>query len=671
VGTLLKVSTFYNFFLHPFLFTIYFRMQAEGFNINKVTLGGLILTLGIIYGDIGTSPLYVMKAIVGNSAINKELVLGGLSCVFWTLTIQTTFKYILLTLNADNNGEGGIFSLYALLRKKSKNLIWFSIIGGSMLLADGMITPPISISSAIEGLTIIVPDIPVIPIVLTIIGMLFFVQQFGSKFMGFAFGPIMLLWFSTLGLLGIFELIKQPEVLVCINPYYALRFLTDFPGAFWLLGAVFLCTTGAEALYSDLGHCGRKNIRISWIFVKISLLLNYFGQGAWLLQQDYLKERNPFYAIMPEWFIIPGIIIATLAAIIASQALISGSFTLIGEAIRMNISPKFKMLFPTTLKGQIYIPTVNWLLVFGCFFVVLHFKKSENMEAAYGLAISLTMLTTTLLLSFYLRNIKKWSLGILIPVIMLFVVVECSFLIANLAKFTHGGYITLVGGSIFFLIMYIWYEAYRIKHRLTEFTKLEPFLNSFKEIRSDESIPKYATHLVYLSNSKEAEMIETKIVYSVFQKSPKRADYYWFLHVHVTDEPYTLEYKVNHMLVDDIVRVDFYLGFRIEPRLNLLFRKVVQELIEAKEVNISSKYPSIKKLDMIGDFKFIVLNRHLSVESNLPIWEQFIINMYFKLKKIAVSEEDDFGLETSAVVVEKVPLVLSPIQDFELKRIDN
>lgn len=645
--------------------------MEKGLSLNKVTWAGFILTLGIIYGDIGTSPLYVMKAIIRDSRIDTNLVLGGLSCVFWTLTIQTTFKYILLTLNADNNGEGGIFSLYALLRKRKKNLIWFSILGGAMLLADGMITPPISITSAVEGLNIVAPNLPVIPIVLAIIGVLFFIQQFGTKFMGFTFGPIMFLWFSTLGVLGFLQMIKNPQVLMAVNPYYAINFLISFPGAFWLLGAVFLCTTGAEALYSDLGHCGKKNIRISWIFVKSCLLLNYFGQGAWILNVDYLKERNPFYSIMPEWFIIPGITIATMAAIIASQALISGSFTLVGEAIRMNIWPKFKMLFPTTLKGQIYIPTVNWLLVCGCFFIVLYFRKSENMEAAYGLAISLTMLTTTLLLSFYLKLKKNWSTLILFPVILIFVIVECSFLVANLAKFTHGGYLTLIAGGLLFFIMYIWHEAFQIKHQLTEFTDFEPFLDTFKNIRKDTEIPKYSTHLVYLTNSENPNRIETKTIYSIFQKSPKRADYYWFIHVHVTDEPYTLKYKINHMLADDIVRVEFYLGFRIEPRLNLFFRKAVQELIKEKEINISTRYSSIKNLNAIGDFKFVVLQRHLSVESDLRAREQFIMNLYFFIKKITISDEDAFGLETSSVVVEKVPLVLSPVQDIQLKRIEN
>ncbi len=644
--------------------------MTNGLKLNKLTLAGLILTLGIIYGDIGTSPLYVMKAIVGTDEVNEELVLGGISCIFWTLTIQTTFKYILLTLSADNNGEGGIFSLYALLRKKKPGLIWFAVIGGSLLLADSMITPPISITSAVEGLNIVFPSLPVVPIVLVIIGILFFSQQFGTKIMGLTFGPVMSLWFSMLGVLGLIQIIKHPIVLEAMNPFFAGRFLIDYPGAFWVLGAVFLCTTGAEALYSDLGHCGKKNIRVSWIFVKMCLLITYFGQGAWILQQDRLNGRNPFYGIMPEWFVLPGIIIATLAAIIASQALISGSFTLIGEAIRMNTWPKLKMLYPTTLKGQLYIPTVNWMLVAGCFFIVLYFQESKNMEAAYGLAINLTMLTTTFLLIFYLRIKRRWPVYLMIPVICTFLLIEGAFLIANLAKFKHGGYMTLMVGSVFVIVMYIWHQAYRIKQQLTEYTALSPLLEAFKAIRDDEVISKYSTHLVYLSNSCDPDKVETKIIYSVFQKAPKRADYYWFLHMHVTDEPYTLQYKVTHMQVEDIIRVDFYLGFRIEPRLNLFFRKVVEDLLKTKEIHISTRYPSIKKINSIGDFKFVVLQRHLSVESDLPAWEQMIMSLYFYLKKIAISDEDAFGLETSAVVIEKVPLLLSPVRNVELERVD-
>lgn len=640
------------------------------FDIHKVSGAGLLVTLGIIFGDIGTSPLYVMKAIAGSDKISPDLILGGLSCVFWTLTLQTTIKYVVLTLQADNNGEGGIFSLYALIRRRKDFLIWFAIIGGSTLLADGIITPPISVTSAVEGLDIVFPGIPVIPIVLMIITALFLVQRFGTDFMGKAFGPIMLIWFLMLAVLGVRQLVHVPTVFYCLNPWYAINLLVNYPSGFWLLGAVFLCTTGAEALYSDLGHCGKKNIRVSWFFVQACLLLNYFGQGAWMLQQDYLHGRNPFYAIMPDWFLLIGIGVATMATIIASQALISGSFTLISEAIRMDLWPRSRIVFPTSIRGQLYVPSVNWLLLGGCIFIVLHFRSSSNMEAAYGLAISLTMLMTTALLSFYLFYIAKWKPVFILVLFVCYLTIEGSFMAANLIKFEHGGYVTILVGLLLISIMYIWHHARIIKNRLTEFTEIEPWTSFFKELSIDTSIPKYSTHLVYLTNAVSSAKIESKIIYSIFKKSPKRADIYWFVHVFVTDEPYTMKYKVKILIPDDIVRVDFFLGFRIQPRVNLFFRKVVEDMVANKEVNFASRYYSLNKRNVIGDFRFVVLEKHLSYESDLPAFDQLVMDLYFFFKKISLSEQNAFGLDTSSVTIEKVPLIISPAETFELERIN-
>src|SRR6187402_1199560 len=351
---------------------------------SKLTLGGLLISLGIIYGDIGTSPLYVMKAILGEYIINADIVLGGVSCVFWTLTLQTTIKYVLITLSADNHGEGGIFALYALVKKtKIKWLIVPAIIGGSALLADGIITPPISVSSAVEGMRSYFPHINTVPIVIGILVILFIIQQFGTKLVGRFFAPMMLILFGMLAVLGISQISLHPEVFKAINPYYAYHLLSIHPEGFFVLGFVFLCTTGAEALYSDMGHCGRKNIRISWIFVKLALVLNYFGQAAYLIMHEGQtlmslggEFGNPFYLIMAKWFYPFGIAIATMAAVIASQAVISGSFTMVNEAMRLNFWPKVKIKYPTELKGQIYIPSVNWLLFLGCVLVVLYFQVS-------------------------------------------------------------------------------------------------------------------------------------------------------------------------------------------------------------------------------------------------------------------------------------------------------
>ena len=493
-----------------------------------ISAAGLLITLGIIYGDIGTSPLYVMKAIVGGAnSITAPFIMGGLSCIFWTLTLQTTVKYIIITLRADNNGEGGIFSLFALIRKRAKWAYMFAIIGGSTLLADGVITPSITIVSAVEGLVNVNPRIPVIPIVIAIITGLFLVQKFGTKVVGESFGPIMFIWFAMLGVLGFSQIIKSPLILKAVDPHYAYVFLTKYPQGFLLLGAVFLCTTGAEALYSDLGHCGLKNIRITWIYVKIALLLNYFGQGSWiLLNSDNVTEwTNPFFAIMPHWFLIIGIIISTAAAIIASQALISGSFTLISEAISLNFWPKIKINYPTNIKGQMYISTINWMLYFSCLFVVLWFQRSSNMEAAYGLSITITMLMTTCLLSIYLFY-KKVPIYVVIVFLLVYLSIEGTFLIANLNKFMHGGWFTLMLGGFLLMIMYVWFSGRRIKNSFIEFLRIENYVDVIKELSHDHTIPKYATNLVFLTKANKATDIESKIIYSILNKHPKRADLY-------------------------------------------------------------------------------------------------------------------------------------------------
>jgi KUP system potassium uptake protein len=647
------------------------KLAGEHQSLNKISAAGLIVTLGIIYGDIGTSPLYVMKAIVGDDPINRDLVLGGLSCVFWTLTLQTTIKYVLLTLQADNKGEGGIFSLYALVRRRSHYLLWPAIIGGSALLADGIITPPISVASAIEGLRIMHPHIPTVQIVIAILILLFLIQRFGTKFMGHAFGPLMMVWFLMLGILGTAELINHWDVLHALNPYYAIKMLVKYPGGFWLLGAVFLCTTGAEALYSDLGHCGRRNIRISWIFVKLCLLLNYFGQGSWLLSNEgeKLNGQNPFYTLMPDWFLIWGIGIATVAAVIASQALISGSYTLISEAIRLNLWPKVRIKYPTTQKGQIFVPSLNWVLMLGCIFIVLHFRESSNMEAAYGLAISLTMMMTTILLCFYLRYVRKVNKYYVLLLFLGYLVIEGAFMIANLKKFHEGGYITLIISSILICIMYVWHQAKRIKNRLTEYVKIDEYFPMLQELSADLSIPKYSTHLVYMTGASNPRQIESKIIYSIFNKQPKRADIYWFVHIEVTDDPYRMEYEVDIILPNDLVRVDFRLGFRVEQRINLFFRKVVEDLVKNHEVDFTSRYISLKSRNVVGDFRFIVLEKHLSHDNDLDADEQLVMDAYFWLHSVSLSEHSAFGLDTSSVTIEKVPLVISPAEGIELKRI--
>lgn len=639
-------------------------------HLHKLSAAGLLISLGIIYGDIGTSPLYVFKAIVDDRIITSDLILGGLSCIFWTLTLQTTLKYVIITLRADNRGEGGIFSLFSLVRKKARWLIIPAMVGGCALLADGIITPPITVSSAIEGLSIVYPGLPTVPIVIVIITCLFIIQQFGTSLVGKAFGPIMFVWFTMMAVLGSVLVVQYPAVLKSINPYYAYQLLSSAPESFLILGAVFLCTTGAEALYSDLGHCGRSNIRISWIYVKTCLLLNYMGQGVWLLQHQgtTLNGENPFYQIMPEWFLIFGIAIATAAAVIASQALISGSFTLISEAVRLNLWPKVKINYPTNQKGQLYVPSINWLLWAGCLVVVMIFQASEKMEAAYGLSITVAMLMTTVLLTIYLKR-KKFPNYLVYTFLAVYLVIELTFLASNLAKILHGGWFTLVLGSILFSVMWAWSSARRIKNRFVRFVEIEEYYPIIKELSEDETVPKYASQLVYLTSANFSSEIELKIMYSILQKQPKRADVYWLVHVDVVDEPYTSDYKVDFLIPGKLIRIDFKLGFRVEQRINVLFRKVVEDLVKNKEIDITSKYPSLHKHQIVGDFKFVVLEKVLSKSNKLPFIERFIMDYYFILRKLSLSEEKGFGLDSSFVTIERVPLMVSTVDDTQLKRI--
>lgn len=638
-------------------------------------MAGLIVALGIIYGDIGTSPLYVLKAIITESSkiglvINEQLIEGGLSCIFWTLTLQTTIKYVIIALMADNNGEGGIFSLYSLVRRRKPYLIVPAIIGGCALLADGMITPPISVSAAIEGLLIKYPDLPTIPIVVGIITLIFMVQKMGTSIVGRMFGPVMVLWFTMLGVLGFIGIMDNPGILKALNPYYAYQLLAENPGGFWLLGAVFLCTTGAEALYSDMGHCGKKNIRVSWVFVKSALLLNYFGQGAWLISHlgNNINEANPFYAIVPHWFLLPAVTIATLATIIASQALISGSFTLVAEAMRLNVWPKVRIKFPSDLRGQIYVPSINWILWVGCMVIVWYFRNSSAMEAAYGLAIVITMLMTTLLMVNFLQKVKTPK-PLLFIFLSAYLIIESLFLVANIIKIPTGGWMTLLISFSFMLIMWIWFKGRKIKNRLTEFVHLKEYLPLLHQLSTDDSISKYSTNLIYLTSADHLYEIESKIMYSILQKRPKRADVYWFVHIHVDDQPYTMEYKVDHIISNDVIRVEFRLGFRVEQKVNFYFRKVVEELVNNGEIDVRSRYASLRGQNITGDFRFVVLKRHLSNENELKGIERWIMQSYFTIDYFSLSEETAFGLDTSSVTVEKVPLIITPAKEFKLKRV--
>ncbi|HEY8927724.1 MAG TPA: KUP/HAK/KT family potassium transporter [Mucilaginibacter sp.] len=651
-------------------------------HIKELSFAGALITLGIIFGDIGTSPLYVFQTLlVEGGKVNEALVLGSISCIFWTLTLQTTFKYIFITLQADNHGEGGIFSLYALVRRYGKWLAIPAIIGAGTLLADGIITPPISVTSAIEGLSNVpylassfVPGSRLIlGIVIGIIVLLFFFQQFGTKVVGSAFGPVMLLWFLMIGVMGSLQIVHHPGIFKALNPYYGMRLLIDHPKGFWLLGAVFLCTTGAEALYSDLGHCGRKNIQVSWIFVKTTLVLCYLGQGAWVLAQPVGRNFNgvnPFYQIVPypHLLMIPAVALATLATIIASQALISGSFTLISEAVSMNFWPRITIKYPSNIRGQIYIPSINWILCFGCIAVSLYFQTSEAMTAAYGFSITVAMLMTTILMYYFMRYVKHWPLSLVTIILCVFLTVEFSFFVANAVKLLKRLFFLVFEFGLIFT-MYIWFKARKINNRFLNFIDLKDQLPLLNALSADKSVGKYATNLIYLTKANNAKQIEEKILYSIMSRMPKRADVYWFIHIETTNEPFTMEYSVDQLEPGKVIRVEFRLGFRIQPRVNVLFRKVVEDMVERGEVDITSHYDSLNRFKITGDFRFVIMEKFLSYNNSFSVKEGFILNSYFAIKKLGQSEAKAFGLDTSETYVEKIPLVVKPVGNIVLKRV--
>lgn len=634
-------------------------------NHNKVSLWGLLITLGIVFGDIGTSPLYVMKAVLHTGeTIDQRTILGALSCIIWTLTLQTTIKYVCVALRADNNGEGGILALYALLRRlKSKWIYILAIIGASTLLADGIITPAITVTTAIEGLESISPHLPVIPITLAIITIIFFVQRFGTESIGKSFGVFMLLWFLLLGIVGIISITSYPLILKAFNPYYAALLLAKSPQWFLILGAVFLCTTGAEALYSDLGHCGRKNITISWAFVKTMLILNYLGQGAWVLPHVQTASTvNPFFSIMPQSMLFFAIIMATGAAIVASQALISGTFSILSEAMNLHFWPRMRIKHPTQVKGQLYIPVINLTMYIGVVLIILLFRDSSHMEAAYGLAITITMLMTTLLLGFYLHT-KGVSRLIMILFIGAYCTIEGIFLAANLSKFLAGGWCTMLIGGILFLMMYVWIRAIKIRAHYISSKPLDDYYQIISDIKADMSIPKYASNLVYINHASKEGTVDDKLVYSIINKQPKRADHYWLINMDFVDTPDTLEYDCKVLIPNTLYNITMHIGFRIEPRVSLYLRQVVEDLVASKKVDLTSNYPSLRKNGISGDFRFIIIHRVYYPENSVNRQQNLLMNFYTLISKIGIDEPKALGLDTSMVMVERVPLIIDHRMD--------
>jgi KUP system potassium uptake protein len=642
--------------------------------VTPLSAAGVLIAIGIIFGDIGTSPIYTLRFIVGKHEITEELVFGGLSCVFWTLTLITSIKYVYLALSADNKGEGGIFALYALVRRYKANwVIYPAIIGCATLISDGFLTPAFSVTSAIEGLKVLNPDIShntIMSIVIGILVGLFVFQQFGTGVVGRTFGPVMVLWFTFIAITGLIQLVQNTHVLLALNPVYAFNLLAKYPGGFWLLGAVFLCTTGAEAMYSDLGHCGKLNIRVSWGFVKVALLLSYFGQGAWLLNHEGEKLNGmiPFFEIIPDQILIFGIILATAATIIASQALISGTFTLVNEAMKLKLWPSTRVRYPSQLKGQIYIPSINWILMLGSILVVIIFNgQPARMEGAYGLAITFDMLMTTSLLIFYF-SVSRKSTFRAIMLALLFFSIEGAFLISNLSKFAHGGWFTFTIASLFFFMMFILMRARRLRERHTEFVDLKHYVGMIQDLQADTTIPKEATNLVYLAMADSKRYIDSNIIYSIFKKRPKRADVYWFVHVDTVDNPFTSKYFVDTIIPKKCFFIRMKLGFKTDHRVNLLFSKIIHEMADAGEIDLTSPYNSLHKYSMMADFKFIIIHSWASSDSEISNFDRLIIQGYRLLKDFSLSTEELYGIEAANLEVEKVPIQVGPTAKVKIRR---
>lgn len=627
---------------------------------SAITLSGLIITIGIVFGDIGTSPLYVFQALTeGGKHLDKMTIYGGASCVFWLLMLIITLKYIVYALSADNKGEGGIFALFALLKKKKiKWIIFPTLIGCATLLADGFITPAISISSAVEGLTYIIPDINPKPYVLIIIAMLFFVQQFGTEKLGKTFGPIMVLWFGLLMYLGVINILKNPAILEAMHPKYALDLILNSPYVAAILGGVTLCITGAETIYSDLGHCGKRNIRISWVFILACLVVNYFGQAAIcsLPGFELSKGETVFYQMVPEYMILFVVILATTASVIASQAVISGIFTLMNEAIKLRLWSNFKIKYPSEHKGQIYIPAINWFLMIGASGVVIVFSNSESMTASYGLAININMIMTSVLLG-YLLIYRKPKLKIFYYLLFVgFMAIELKLFSGNITKLYTGGWFALMLSMIFFFFLFMYYEARKLRSRITEYVPMKRVTPLLEKVREDEGILYEATNIVYPTRSDSAKKLDSTVFHSLFKKKPRKAEVTWFVHLDITTEPWGVGYSVETIVPHHCYYVALHLGFKEEHRMEYMIRKIHQKLVEKGELEMKSVFESIGTTFDDLDFKFVIINTRVATTNKLTPYQLLVVKTYRLIKRFGLDSAEDFGLDRTNIVLEYVPI---------------
>ena len=656
-----------------------------------LSAGMILVTLGVVYGDIGTSPMYTLKAIVsgngGLETMSQDVVLGALSLIIWTLTLITTVKYVLVAMKADNHNEGGIFALYALVKHCGKALIVPAMIGGAALLADGILTPAVTVTTAIEGLRTIqffydlIGDNQTIVVTITIIILciLFVMQRAGTSNIGKLFGPVMTVWFLYLGIAGLMNIGGNLNVFRAFNPVRGLVFLFDGSinrAGLMVLGNVFLCTTGAEALYSDMGHVGKPNIYVSWPFVKICLIFNYLGQGAWILANNNnivysaIEDLNPFFQMIPEELRVFAVVLSTFAAIIASQALITGSYSIVSEAVRLDLMPHMKISYPSETKGQIYIPLVNSIMWAGCIGVVLLFRSSEHMEAAYGLAITVTMLMTTILLFTYISKIQK-KLPLAIPFVIAFGTIEFMFFFSSLTKFFHGGYVTVLLATALFMVMYVWRRGTAIERTQSVYLPVDKYIDQLRDLSHDDSYPILADNLVFLTNDSSFDKLDRDILYSIMDKRPKRARAYYFLNVKVTDEPYTHEFVVNSYGTDFLFKVQLRLGFRVNQRVNTYLYQIVADLVQRHQLAPQNhRYSIYREHSSVGDFRFCLLRKVLTPETDISGFDYRIMSLKYFIRRLCGSPARWYGLENSSIIFEYVPLFSKTKRQHKLKRID-
>ena len=647
-------------------------------------MGMILVAIGIVYGDIGTSPMYVMKSIVeGNGGIqhvDPDFIVGSLSLVIWTITLLTTVKHVLIALKADNHGEGGIFALYTLVRDYGKWLIIPTMIGGCTMLADGVLTPAVTVTTAVEGLRSIPfmdrllgeGQFVVIVITLTIVSILFMIQRSGTSSIGKMFGPVMMIWFLYLGITGIWLSLGDLTIIRALNPIYAVKVLFS-PGnkaGLMILGSVFLCTTGAEALYTDMGHVGRNNILVSWPFVKICLILNYMGQCSWIIRNinnpelAAVKDLNPFYMMLPQGMRPVAIVLSAMAAIIASQALISGSYTLVHEAASLDLMPHLNVRYPSDTHGQIYIPIVNNILWILCAVVILYFRSGSRMENAYGLAITISMLMMTVLFTVYIGVLHKRVIGAILFAVT-FTALEGTFFVSSLGKFSIGGYVAIIISLVILLIMISWYRGTQIERMQKVKLPMRDYLSNIKGLQNDPDIPYISNNLVYIAKGDNFEEIDRDILYSILDRDPKKADAYWFISINTTHEPFDREYEVETFGTDYIFRVNLILGYKVKQSVNVYLRQIVQDLLKTGELPKQVREHSIYGPSDVGSFKFCMIRKMMPGEGDLSPIDNFLIHNKYLIRRLAGSPVRWFGLQTSRVMIEYVPLFLPKRQQEE------